>query len=500
MMFFWWALPALLVLLAIASGRANTTQAALLGLLAALPVAWLTGPSAVGAPVLGEALWRGVWIGAVIAPYILGGLLFWQVAARAPQVAATPAGPGTEDPLARRRLAFFACFLVGPFAESATGFGVGMLGTVVLLRPLGLAPRHLMVFALLSQSLIPWGAMSSGTILAAAYARLPPAVLGLYTLLPAVLLMGVWLWLFWATARAAGLPGTVGQRLEEAGWVAAGLGLLGLSTHFLGPETALLAAYGPLIVLRYLRDQRPDWRQARAAAARAAPYAALIGGLAVSRLAPGAREALGSLGRVAPFADLPAWSPLYHAGSWLVAGALLTALLRRQTAWLGQECRHAWRTGQHAVLAVFLFAMMAEVLTVSGISGAFAQSTLQAFGEKAILLAPPVSGLFGVLTNSGNPANSLFLPSHVTLALEAGLSVPLVAALQHASGTSLGLFSPVRMSIAAGLAGGRGQERQVYRGLLPYAAMALLVLLVFALFVISPGAASAVSVVTSRGI
>ena len=85
---------------------------------------------------------------------ILGGLLFWQAAARAPARLRTAARK-PADARDRRRLLFFACFLVGPFAEAATGFGVGMLGTVALLRGQR-APRHLMVFALLSQTLIPW--------------------------------------------------------------------------------------------------------------------------------------------------------------------------------------------------------------------------------------------------------------------------------------------------------------------------------------------------------
>ena len=52
------------------------------------------------------------------------------------------------------------------------------------------------------------------------------------------------------------------------------------------------------------------------------------------------------------------------------------------------------------------------------------------------------------------------------------------AALLHVSGTSMGIFSPVRMSIAAGLAHGRGQERGVYVLLLPFALAAFGILTV----------------------
>src|SRR5690606_42006946 len=98
--------------------------------------------------------------------------------------------------------------------------------------------------------------------------------------------------------------------------------------------------------------------------------------------------------------------------------------------------------------------MMAEVLTASCISGAFAAATFASLGENAILVTPLLSGGFAVLANSGNPANSLLMPSQVALALQAGLSLPAAAALLHASGLCLGPFSAGRASTAARRASG----------------------------------------------
>ena len=63
-----WALPALAVIAAIASGRLDTIKAAVLGLSIAVPVAMFTGPAAFGGVQLVHALARGLWIGATIAP------------------------------------------------------------------------------------------------------------------------------------------------------------------------------------------------------------------------------------------------------------------------------------------------------------------------------------------------------------------------------------------------------------------------------------------------
>lgn len=477
-----WSLPALAVVVAIGSGRLSTTHAAILGLLIAVPVGMLTGPVAFGHAQLAQALARGLWIGVTIAPYILGGLLFWQMAARG--TSSTPlAGTVDAQPdaapmgLSQRRLLFFACFLVGPFAESATGFGVGMLGTVALIRGLGIAPGHLMVLALLSQTMIPWGAMGSGTLLAAAYARMPATELGLYSMVPVSLLMLVWLPLFWRTARRAGFGASVGECVREAAWIAVALALLAPATFHLGPETALLAVYGPLIVIRYLMDRRLEPQALRATIRKILPYALLIGGLMLTRLLPPLREALRAFWAVDPFDDLPALSPVFHAGNWMLAGGVLIGLVRGQGRLLGQEARSAWGTGKHAVLAMLLFAMMAEILSAAGIARAVAEGMFAALHEGAVLTTTVLASVFGILANSGSAPNSLFMPSQVSLAIQAGLSIPMAAALQHVAGTSMGFFSPVRMSIAAGLSRGVGQERAVYVALLPYAAATLVLLL-----------------------
>ncbi|WP_019937870.1 hypothetical protein [Bordetella sp. FB-8] len=110
-------------------------------------------------------------------------------------------------------------------------------------------------------------------------------------MVPVALLMLVWLPLFWHTARAADLGASIMECARETLWIAAGLALRAGAAFLLGPEAALLAAYGPLIVLRYLMDVRPDRRAAWATARRALPYVVLIGALVATRLLPDVREA-----------------------------------------------------------------------------------------------------------------------------------------------------------------------------------------------------------------
>lgn len=487
-----WAMPALLVVAAIVSGRVSVAVAALLGLVASAPVAVLYGVMPFGNSELGLALARGAWIGLTIAPYVFGGLLFWRVASRYSSKVGTILAPSQDARVSvlelasdRRRHLFFASFLVGPFAESATGFGVGMLGTVGMLQKFGMAPRYLMVFAMLSQTMIPWGAMSSGTVLAAAYVRVTPATLGLHATVPVALLMPVWLAMFWRTARSAGFEGSVSDCVREASWIAVGMLLLAAATATIGPETALLASYGLLISAYYLLMERPGLSELFVVGRKVLPFILLISGLAMARLHPGIRGELSSLAILSPFPDLPPFRPFLHAGVWLIVGAVITAVLTRQVGLLWFEARGAWKTGHQAILTAFFFAMMAEVTTGAGIAGAIASGLMTSLRENSVLLAPIVSGSFGILANSGNPPNSLFLPSLQALAVQAGLSVAAVAAVQHVSGMSLGFFSPVRMTIAATLSDGKGQERSVYLFLLPYAVASFCIMTAIAFAVIS---------------
>jgi lactate permease len=152
-----------------------------------------------------------------------------------------------------------------------------------------------------------------------------------------------------------------------------------------------------------------------------------------------------------------------------MAGALGVALTRGHVAQLRQELRGAWKTARTPVVTVFVFAMLAEVLAAAGISAAIAAGLFANLGALGVLAAPLMSIGLGVLTNSGSAGNSLFMSSQVAMAAQANLSVPATAALQHVAASSMSLFSPVRMAIAASLAHGQGQERRVYSGLVPYA-------------------------------
>ena len=164
-------------------------------------------------------------------------------------------------------------------------------------------------------------------------------------------------------------------------------------------------------------------------------------------------------------------------------GALLTGLLRGHSSTFPKEIRAVWKTGRLAVLTIITFAMMAELLSGSGIAQGLARGMFTLLDRWAVVATPMISAVFGSLANSGNAANGLFMASQVSLAVDAGLNVAAVIALQHAAALSLNLVSPVRMSIVCSLAGTPGKERDAYRTMLPFVGAVIAPLLVAAILI-----------------
>lgn len=480
MIYLVWTLPALAVIGAIASGRIGTLPASNIALAVALAVAMTTAPQPYSIADAVVSLARGAWIGWIVAPYILGGLLFWQMAIR-PGEAAVHVETSLSDAHARRRLLFTACFLIGPFAESTTGFGVGIIGTMTLVRRLDVQPVYLLAFSLLSQTMILWGGMGSGAIIGAAFARTDATILAFHGGYLLAAFNAIWLPIYWRMADKAGIASGWRERISEAAWLGVSLAFVIAATAQLGPEVAMLAAYGPIIVLRYLVDERPDRSNLARAVERMSPFVVLIAWLVVTRLSPPVKHFLEQSVRIAPFPGAPDWLPLFHAGTWLVVAAVLTGLLRGHTAAFPTEIKAAWKAGRLAVLTITTFTMMAEILSGSGIAGGLASGMFAALGRWSIVLTPIISAVFGALANSGNAANGLFMASQVSLATTAGFNVAAVVALQHIAALSLNMVSPVRMSIACSLAGAPGRERDTYRIMIPYVLAILFVLLVASL-------------------
>lgn len=204
-----WCSPILVVMFLILSRRMSSSTAGLCGLAVAILAALASSENNFGPSQAALAVARGSWLAALVASVILAGLVFREL------VSTTDAGATPISSELRRGELYSACFLFGPFAEAATGFGVGQVTIAPTLKRLGLAPIDALVLGLFSQIMVPWGALANGTIVGAQLSGLSPTELGTHSACLSAVLLPAWLCLFWCFAARAGVHGSPGNMLSE---------------------------------------------------------------------------------------------------------------------------------------------------------------------------------------------------------------------------------------------------------------------------------------------
>jgi len=481
MTYFLWSLPILVIIVAIASGRVGAISAGFSGMLVALAVACTAAPAPLTFTDLLMSGGKGLWLSWLVAAVILAGLFFRDNIAK-PVLDAHP--PVSVDSAMTRRRVFAICFLIGPFAEAATGFGVGQVATVAALSAVGLAPLDVVLLGLFSQILVPWGAMANGTIIGAHLAGLPPSELGVASAMVSGPLLFAWLFVFWRMAGAAGLANTNAIRAHEVAWLLFVLSSLVCANRFLGPEIAGMATLGPLIVLRFWRVERPNRKLWRSAVRVGLPYAVLILGLAASRAVSVFSVALAAPLTLQPFPDGPVWVPLLHPGTWLAGVGILTAVISGRGRAIPAAAYNAWAHGRKAVLTIAIYLVVAQIMADSSMAQGIADGVRRALGSLAVIVTPLLAGALGFLTGSSNATNGLLMRSQVSLA-DGHVALVWIAALQNTAAAAMTMLSPVRVSMGCALVGQSDLQRTVYTQAWPLGAAALGVFASVAAFLLS---------------
>ena len=368
-----WSLPLLVVALCVASGRVTSIGAGLCGAMIATIIALTSAPIAMTMESMAATLGKGLWLAWLVIAVILAGLFFREIVVAAASHVPTKL-PATD--LQRRRRVFFACFLVGPFAEAATGFGVGQVTTVAMLQSAGIPTLHVVLLGLFSQVLVPWGAMANGTVVGAAFAGMTSHELGVHSAVLSIPLLLAWLVLFWRMTTAAGLVNSIRNSLVELAAVLAGLGLLLLANFAFGPEVAAMTALGPLIIVWFWGNERPNAARWQSTLRIALPFVALILGLAASRGIPSLNHWLRAASEVHPFAGSPSWFPLLHPASWLILVALLTALLTGRAAIIPRALQTTWAHGRNAAATIVVYLVTAQIISDAGMAPALLRQSL----------------------------------------------------------------------------------------------------------------------------
>ena len=348
------ALPLVLLLALLGSGRAGPVGACLAGLAAAVPAALVSLPAGTPLPgfLAGEVL-RGLFLALQPVGVVAGGLLFHAA------VTGDAAAGAAPRPASAARL-FAVALPMGAFLESVTGFGVGAVFALSALRGMGVGGAVAGALAMQALVLVPWGGLGPGTALGAVLAGVPAQQVSMVAAWPNAAWLPLLGPLLWSLSARAGLPVPAPEKAVQAAMLAAMAALLLAATATLPFEIAGMAASGPVMAWALWRADPP--RHPRIALRAAAPYLLLTGCLLAARLwrdPPGFR----------PFAEFPGL-PLTHVAVvlWLVAGGLLLrqrAPVRRAAVALRRAARPA--------LAMLLYVVLGRLLAGSGAAAALAR-------------------------------------------------------------------------------------------------------------------------------
>ncbi len=421
-------LPLAGLVLMLASGRVNPAVACLLAILLTLPAAWAVAPGAALEPFLFRSVEQGLWLAIVPVGIIAGGLVYHAaVGARG-----APRGATTD-------VLFVAAFLLGPFMETVTGFGVGCVFALGIIRASGLRGPRAAAIGLLTQVLIPWGGLGPGTAVGAALAGVPAQAMAARNAVMLAATLPFLLPLFWRWAALEGHAVAPRDKGFQLLWVLA-VGASLIAWHRVAPwEMCGLLATGCVLAVKLLLREPPRRVPAMLAALRTAfPYLLLAACLLASRL-----------WRDPPSLDLVAGLPPIAANSavvvlWLVALALLAWAPRPVGALRGALAR----AGRPAI-ALLGFVLFSRVLAQAQVPQGLAGALTGAMGGAAPYAAPLLAGIAGFFAGTNVGSNAAMMPLQAALGHAAGLGPLVLPAVQN--GTLFLILSPQLTAIASGV-------------------------------------------------
>ncbi|MEG0114733.1 MAG: L-lactate permease [Comamonas sp.] len=339
---------------------------------------------------------------------------------------------------------------ITPFAESVTGFGVGVTIGIPLLAHFGLPARKVALIGLLGLCAVPWGSMGPGTLVAATMADLPFKDLGQASALVSMIPFAI---TGMVAAGLASAPGRLSLALLQG--LLSGL-LLTAAVALMNAVagTAPAGALGALVVVGFhlLRMRRPQQAQPLHSLGRRAlaAYVLLLGGVLVA----------GVLVRVLGLPGL--WHGLASPGMWLLlaAGFFARGLPERESL------QRVWRSWAQVAPVTALFITLGVLMAVSGMAAQLAHALAQS-GPLYLLAAPFVGALGGFVTGSNTGANAMFAATQAEIAR--ALNAPLLPfmAVHNVSASLLLMASPGKVEMAVQLVPeGTAQRRWVQQSVL----------------------------------
>lgn len=424
----------------------RSTIAASAAVVAAIVVSWLAFPISAASAAeiissLGPVVIEVLLI--ILGGVLLGGLLR---ASGAQAVISEWVEKACSNP---QRAVLLVVLGITAFAESVTGFGLGVIVGIPILLHFGLTPARAATVGLLGLVSGAWGSLAPGTLVAAELGNVSFQALGTWSAvfnLPVLLIMSLTsLVVAFGFRRAAPyMPHAIGVSLLMWG-VLIGFNYF-VSVPLAGVAGSLTGMAATLLIARFRDGSRASLRGPIRRAVL--PYTVLIFGLLSTSLLLDAFDGEGLVEYVA--------SP----ATWLLMTCALTPALvgmaNRRLPRLFLEGLGAWWTIGYATSA---FLVLGGLLAASGMSSTLAGFASQ-MGPAYLALIPVVGGLGGFITGSNTGSAAMFSTSTVEAAEQLDSSRLIALAGQNAAASVTFMAAAPRVALAITIAGGGKSEAE----------------------------------------
>jgi lactate permease len=427
----------------------------------------------------------------------------------------------------QRIQAVLIAFSFGALLEALAGFGTPVAVTSVMLMALGFKPMKAAVLALVANTApVAFGAMATPILTLAKVTELPSDTLGamvgrqtpiLAVFVPLVLVAIVDGWRgireTWPAAVVCGLVFGVAQYATSNF----------ISVPLADVVASLLSAAAVVLLVRVWRPARPYTEPAVVAGGAAdeptpefaqrvehpdsrsdvvkayAPYAIIIAVFVICQITA-VKKLLDKATVKFQWPGLDIVSPkgkpvaltefnlnlLTTPGTQMLIAGILTAIALKLSV---PRAVKAYGTTLHqlrwAILTVMAVLALAFVMNLSGQT--ITLGTWMAAAGGAFALLSPILGWLGVaVTGSDTSANSLFGALQVTAANQAGLSDVLMAASNSSGGVLGKMVSPQNLAIAAAAVGMNGKEGDIFRRVVVWSLLFLLLMCILSALQASP--------------
>ncbi len=427
----------------------------------------------------------------------------------------------------QRIQAVLIAFSFGALLEALAGFGTPVAVTSVMLMALGFKPMKAAALALVANTApVAFGAMATPILTLAKVTELPSDTLGamvgrqtpiLAVFVPLVLVAIVDGWRgireTWPAALLCGLVFGVAQ-FATSNFISVPLADVVASLLSAAAVVALVRVWRPArtytepaVIAGGAADEptadfadRVEHPDSRADVVRAyAPYGIIIAVFVVCQISA-VKKLLDKATVKFQWPGLDVVSPkgkpvtlteftlnlLTTPGTQMLIAGVLTAIALRLSV---PRAVKAYGTTLHqlrwAILTVMAVLALAFVMNLSGQT--ITLGTWMAAAGGAFALLSPILGWLGVaVTGSDTSANSLFGALQVTAANQAGLSDILMAASNSSGGVLGKMISPQNLAIAAAAVGMNGKEGDIFRRVVVWSLLFLLLMCILSALQASP--------------